>query len=73
MAQVLARAHFQGLGWALPRTTTEAGPPVLLAGNTADASVTRLAPTVDGVLRVAMTTPASPPDVTRRAAGPTPV
>ena len=29
MAQVLtrARAHFQGLGWALPRTTTEAGPP----------------------------------------------
>ncbi|WP_327231097.1 hypothetical protein [Streptomyces murinus] len=75
MAQVLtrARAHFQGLGWMLPQTPTEAGPPVLLAGNTVDGSVARLAPTADGVLRVAMTTPAPLPEITRRAPGAAPV
>lgn len=72
MARVLtrARAHFQGLGWTLPRTPAEAGPPVLLAGNAADGSVARLAPTADGVLHVAMTTPAAPGETALRTTGP---
>ncbi|TWV57106.1 hypothetical protein FRZ03_02925 [Streptomyces misionensis] len=64
MAQALARArtHFESQGWRLGQTPTAAGAPALLAGNPVDGSAVRVAPSTDGTLRVAVTTPAAGPE-----------
>ncbi|MEU7055154.1 hypothetical protein [Streptomyces sp. NPDC046197] len=59
MVQALARAkaHFGSLGWTLRQVPTATGVPALLARSAEDESVARLAPSTDGTLRVAVTTP----------------
>lgn len=61
MVQALARAqaHFERLGWRLRQVPTATGVPALLARNAGDGSTVQLAPSTDGVLRVAVTTPAA--------------
>ncbi|WBO64422.1 hypothetical protein [Streptomyces camelliae] len=63
MVRALARAqaHFESLGWTLRQVPTVTGVPALLARNAEDGSAARLAPSVDGTLRVAVTTPTAPP------------
>ncbi|MFI1162204.1 hypothetical protein ACH4UM_01015 [Streptomyces sp. NPDC020801] len=63
MVRALARAqaHFENLGWTLRQVPTATGVPALLARSTEDESVARLAPSADGTLRVAVTTPAVRP------------
>ncbi|MER6571901.1 hypothetical protein ABT288_38430 [Streptomyces sp. NPDC001093] len=63
MAQALARAqaHFESRGWTLQRVSTATGVPALLARNADDGSMAQLAPSTDGTLRVAVTTPTVPP------------
>ncbi|MGW3353804.1 hypothetical protein ACWDFL_00100 [Streptomyces bungoensis] len=63
LAQVLqrAQAHFESTGWTVRQVPTATGVPMLLARHAADGTVARLAPSTDGVLRVAVTTPAIRP------------
>ncbi|WP_018564793.1 hypothetical protein [Streptomyces sp. PsTaAH-124] len=56
-----AKVHLESTGWTVRHVPAAAGAPVLVARNTADASVARLAPSADGTLRVAVTTPVTTP------------
>ncbi len=55
------RAYFQSSGWMVRHVPTATRAPALLARNTADGTVAQLAPSVDGALRVAVTTPVERP------------
>jgi hypothetical protein len=61
MVQALARAkgHFQSQGWTVRQVPTATSVPELVAHSADDGSIARLAPSTDGTLRVAVTTPAS--------------
>ncbi|MFB7595513.1 hypothetical protein [Streptomyces sp. NPDC056160] len=63
MARALGRAqaHLEGTGWTVRALPTATGAPALLARNAADRTVARLAPSTDGTLRVAVSTPAVRP------------
>ncbi len=59
-----AQAYFESAGWAVRHVPTATGAPALLARNAADGTVSQLAPSVDGTLRVGVTTPVVGPGVT---------
>ncbi|MGW7253945.1 hypothetical protein [Streptomyces sp. NPDC054834] len=63
MAQALGRAqaHLEDTGWTVRTLPTAAGAPAVLARNAADRTVAQLAPSADGTLRVAVSTPAVRP------------
>ncbi|BCM68839.1 MULTISPECIES: hypothetical protein [Streptomyces] len=63
LAQVMqrARAYFASAGWTVRHAPMATGVPALMARHAADGAVAQLAPSTDGTLRVAVSTPAVRP------------